>query len=480
MNHKVVTYALGWVLFFEGCFLFLPFLVGLCYQEYREAFSFLGVAGGCALIGWLITRFRPKDMNLFAREGYVIVAFSWLILSLFGAIPFMLTGSISNFMDAIFETASGFTTTGASILASPEDMPKCINFWRTFTHWIGGMGVLVFMMAVIPLAGGRNMFLMKAESPGPTVGKFVPKVKSSAKILYSIYLVMTILQVVFLMFGGLSLFDSVTAAFGTAGTGGFGVYNDSIGGFSTYCQVIITIFMIAYGVNFSFYYLVFVARKPKEALKIKEVWIYLTVIAGSILLITCQVRPQFLGWGETLKHAAFQVGSIVTTTGYSTVDFDQWPAFSKTILFFLMFMGACAGSTGGGMKVSRFMIWVKTFLKELKVMIHPRNVYKVKVAGQKVEHEVLRSVNVFLVSYMIIFIVSVLLISLDGYDFETNVSAVAATINNIGPGFKLVGPTCNYSGFSTFSTAVLIFDMIAGRLELFPLLLLFSPTTWKK
>lgn len=479
MNYGVVIYFLGWLLDFEGIFLMLPCLVGVIYGE-TDAFWFALTALICLCVGFIITRFKPKNKALYAREGFVIVALSWFLLSLFGALPFVLTGSISTYVDALFETASGFTTTGATILSSVEAMSKSVNFWRTFTHWIGGMGVLVFMMAVVPLADGRNMYLMKAESPGPTVGKLVPRIKSTAKLLYGMYIVLSVLEFVFLMTGGLNVYDALTTTFGTAGTGGFGIYNDSIAGFSSYLQIVITIFMIAFGVNFTFYYLIIFGKRWKDAFKMSEIRAYFGIILAAVIAISINIHDMFGSVFETVKHVTFQVASIITTTGYSTVDFDQWPEFSKTILLMLMFVGACAGSTGGGMKVSRVIIWFKTFVKELKVMIHPRNIYKVSVDGRKVEHEVIRSVNVFLVSYILVYVVSVLLVSLDGFDFLTNFSGVAATINNVGPGFNGVGPMANFSAFSNLSKVVLIFDMIAGRLELFPLLLLISPSTWKK
>lgn len=479
MNFRVVIYMLGWLLDFEGIFLMLPCLVGTIYREEDTVF-FAVSALICLVTGFVITRFKPKNKSMYAREGFIIVALSWFLLSIFGALPFVMSGAIPSYVDALFETASGFTTTGATILGDVESLSKCINFWRTFTHWIGGMGVLVFMMAVVPLADGRNMYLMKAESPGPTVGKLVPRIKSTAKILYGMYLVLSVVEFLFLLAGRMSVYDALTTTFGTAGTGGFGIYNDSLAGFSPYIQIVVTVFMIAFGVNFTFYYLLILGKRWKEAFQMSEVRAYLGVILVAVTFITINIRGMFGSIGEALRHAAFQVGSIITTTGFSTVDFDQWPEFSKTILLLLMFIGACAGSTGSGMKVSRMIIWAKTFFKELKVMIHPRNVYKISVDGRKVEHEVVRSVNVFLVAYLIVFAASVLLISLDGFDFVTNFSAVAATINNIGPGLKDVGPMANFSLFAPMSKLVLIFDMIAGRLELFPILLLFSPSTWKK
>lgn len=479
MNIRVVIYFLGWLLDFEGCFLILPCLVGIIYGE-RDAFYFAVASLICLVLGFVITRFKPKDKSLYAREGFVIVAFSWLLLSLFGALPFTMSGAIPSYVDALFETASGFTTTGATILSGVEAMSKSVNFWRTFTHWIGGMGVLVFMMAVVPLADGRNMYLMKAESPGPTVGKLVPRIKSTAKLLYGMYLVLSVIEFIFLIAGRMSVYDALTTTFGTAGTGGFGIYNDSLAGFSPYIQVVVTVFMIAFGVNFTFYYLLIIGRRWKDAFKMSEIRAYFLIILLAVIAVSIDIRGMFGSASEAVRHAAFQVGSIITTTGFATTDFNQWPEFSKTILLILMFVGACAGSTGGGMKVSRFIIWLKTFIKELKVMIHPRNIYKVSVDGRKVEHEVVRSVNVFLVSYILVYAVSVLIVSLDGFDFTTNFSGVAATINNVGPGFNAVGPMENFSIFSPVSKLVLIFDMIAGRLELFPLLLLFSPSTWKK
>ncbi|WP_026835357.1 TrkH family potassium uptake protein [Eubacterium xylanophilum] len=479
MNNRMVVYLLGWLLFFEGVFLVLPGVVGAIYRESDMCYFFL-TSAVCIVLGLLISRFKPKDNSFYAREGFVVVAISWILMSLLGALPYYMGGSIPSYIDAVFETASGLTTTGASICPSVEDLPKCVNFWRTFTHWIGGMGVLVFMMAVVPLAGGSNMFLMKAESPGPSVGKIVPKVKSTAKILYGLYIILSLLEFIMLLIGRMSVYDAITTTFGTAGTGGFGIYNDSFASFSSYIQIVVTVFMLLFGVNFSFYYLIFIERKVKDALKMSEVKLYGAIIVIATIIITINISRLYGGPLEALKHSAFQVVTIITTTGYATTDFDKWPEFSKTILVTLMFIGACAGSTGGGMKVSRVIIWFKTLVKELKVMIHPRNVYKVLVDGKKVEHEVVRSVNVYLVAYIVVFLTSVILISLDNFDFTTNFTGVAATINNIGPGLNKVGPTCNFSMYSAMSKIVLIFDMIVGRLELFPMLLLFSPSTWKK
>lgn len=478
MNYGIITYIIGWVLNFEALFMAPACLVAVVYQE-KEGFSLFAVMLLCLVLGVLLTRKKRGGKSMYAREGFVAVALCWIVLSAFGALPFVIAGSIPSYIDALFEVVSGFTTTGSSILPEVESMPHCLLFWRSFTHWIGGMGVLVFLMAILPLTGGSSMYLMKAESPGPSVGKLVPKVKSTAMLLYKMYLGLSILQLVFLLLGGMPLFDSITTMFGTAGTGGFGIKNDSIGGYSTYIQVVVTVFMILFGVNFNIYYLL-LKRRFKEAAKSAEVRIYFAIILCSIILITINISGMFQSVWKALQQSAFQVGSIITTTGFATTDFDLWPSFSKTILVLLMFIGACAGSTGGGIKVSRIVILFKSILKELDVIVHPHNVKKLKMDGRIVEHSVVRSVNVFLVSYLFIFAISVLLISLDNFDFTTNFTAVAATINNIGPGLEMVGPTQNFGMFSNFSKIVLTFDMLVGRLELFPLLILFSKNTWSK
>ena len=381
----------------------------------------------------------------------------------------------------MFETISGFTTTGASILSDVEALSPSLLMWRSFTHWVGGMGVLVFVLAILPLAGGGySMYLMRAESPGPSVGKLTPKVKNTAKILYLIYLVMTVLQMILLLIGGMPLFDSLATSFGTAGTGGFGIWNDSIAHYNSYyLQGVITMFMILFGVNFNVYYLLSI-RKWKEALQCDEARVYFGIIACSILVITINIRAMFPTLFDAFHHAAFQVGTIITTTGFSTVDFDQWPELSKTILVGLMLVGACAGSTGGGMKVSRFIIWFKEIRKEIASLLHPRSVKVLKTEGKVIEPSVVSSVNAYFITYFFLYAASVLIVSLDNFDFTSNFTAVAATLNNIGPGLGAVGPTCNFGGFSILSKLVLMFDMLAGRLELFPMLLLFSPSTWKK
>lgn len=478
MNYRIITYIVGWVFNLQAIFMVLPILTAVIYGE-KDIFAFFAAIIICLGIGLPLTRKKPSNKVFYIKDGCVAVALSWVVLSITGAIPFVLSGSIPHPIDAIFETVSGFTTTGASILAEVESLPKSILFWRSFTHWIGGMGVLVFLLSLLPLAGGYHMNLMRAESPGPSVSKLVPKVQSTAKILYGIYLGMTVLQIIFLLLGGVPLFDTLCITFGSAGTGGFGIKNDSLGSYSTYCQVVTTIFIILFGVNFSAYYLI-LTKKFKAAFHIEEIRYYFGIILASIILIAINTRHMFSGFAQAFQQSAFQVGSIITTTGYSTTDFNQWPALSKTILVLLMFIGACAGSTGGGIKVSRIVLLLKAARKEFQLYLHPNAVKKIKMDQKTVPHETLRSTNIFLSVYLIVFCGSVLLISLDNFDLITNFTSVAATLNNIGPGLEIVGPMGNFSSFSYLSKSVLIFDMLAGRLEIFPLLLLFFKNTWKK
>lgn len=478
MNYSIVLYILGCVLKFESAFLVLPALVGLIYREHASV-SYLAVAVLCLILGVLLTHKKPRSTNLYTREGFVAVALSWIIMSIFGAIPFVLTGDIPFYVDALFETISGFTTTGSSILTDVESISKASLFWRSFSHWIGGMGVFVFIMAILPMMGGSTMNLMKAESPGPSVSKLVPHVKDTAKILYGIYIAITICEATILRALGMPLFDSLTTTFGTVGTGGFGIRNDSIAGYSPAIQITITVFMILSGINYTAYFYI-LTGKIKELFKIEEVRWYLAIIFGSVAVITWNVRSLYPTFSETLRHAFFQVGSIITTTGYATTDFDLWPALSKTLLVTLMFIGACAGSTSGGIKVSRILILLKTIRKELSLIIHPRQVKKIRMDGHPVDHETLRSANVFLVVYFVLLLTSMLLISVDEFDFSTNFTSVVTVLNNIGPGLNLVGPTQNFSIFSPFSKFVLMFDMLAGRLELFPMIILLMPSTWKR
>lgn len=478
MNSSIIRYILGYVLKIEGILLLLPCLIAVIYRE-TNGLYFLAVAAICELLGLLMTHRKPSNYVFYLKEGCVTTALSWIFLSFFGCLPFWFSREIPSFTDALFETVSGFTTTGASILSDVEALSHCATFWRCFSHWIGGMGVLVFLLAIIPLSGGSHINLMRAESPGPSVGKLVPKVKYTARILYLIYLWMTILEFVLLVAGKMPVFDAINTAFGTAGTGGFGIKNDSLGSYSPYLQWVVTIFMILFGVNFNaYYYLLF--HNIKKAFSMEEVRYYLLIILVSIVIIFCDILNMSKGVFDALTKASFQVGSIITTTGFSTTDFNLWPQTSKTILVLLMFIGACAGSTGGGIKVSRLVIVFKTVIKELNSYIHPKSIKKIKIEGKPVEHEVVRAINVYFITFMIIFSISVFAISFEGKDLVTNFTAVAATINNIGPGLEMVGPTENFSIFTPFSKYVLMFDMLAGRLELFPLLILFHPAVWKE
>ncbi len=456
----------------------LPFLCSLIYDE-SIIWVFPICVALCLIVGVPLVFTRPKDKTMFAKEGFVTVALSWVALSIFGALPFVFSGSIPSFIDAFFEAASGFTTTGASVVSNVDALPKSIIFWRSFTHWIGGMGVLVFLVALLPMSGGSNLHLIRAESPGHSVGKLVPRVRSTAKILYGIYLGFTALEIVLLMLGGLDWFEASTLTFGTVGTGGFGITNSGIAGYSPYIQIVITIFMTLCGIDFTFYYLLLM-RKVKTAFKMEEVWVYLVIIATSVTIIFFNIQGYFGNSGDALRHSAFQVSSIMTSTGYATVDFNLWPQLSKTVLVLLMFCGACAGSTGGGMKVSRILILFKSIVKEVRVLAHPKSTIKVKLNGKPLEHETLRGVNVFFVAYMLIFATSMLLISFDNLDFTSNFTAVAATLSNIGPGLEAVGPATNFSVYSPFSTFILSMVMIIGRLEIFPMLVLFSRHTWKR
>ena len=479
MNFSIVKRIIGYVLVFVAVLMVLPCIVAVIYQE-REGWSFVITAVLCLLLGFLFMWKKPENRVFYVKEGFVAVALSWIIMSVMGSLPFLITVTITNPIDAVFETVSGFTTTGSSVLSDVEAVSKSVLFWRSFTHWIGGMGVLVFLLSLLHMTGGgSHINLMKAESPGPSVSKLVPTVRSTAKILYIIYLAMTVLEIVFLLIGKMPLFDALTITFGTAGTGGFGIKNDSLAGYSPYLQIVVTIFMILFGVNFSAYFLL-LRRKVKQAFSMEEVRWYLLIILASIALITLSVRGMYGSVGEAARHAAFQVGSIITTTGYASTDFNLWPEVPRTILVLLMFIGACAGSTGGGIKVSRLVILVKTIKKELHTFLHPRSLKKLKMDGHTLEHETVRATNVFLIAYVLIFSFSVLLVAFDGNDLITNFTAVASALNNIGPGLELVGPMGNFGLFSNGAKLVLIFDMLAGRLEIFPLLLLFVRDTWKK
>ena len=498
MNLNIVFYYLGWVLNIEAGLMLLPCIVSMIYRDGRLG-SFLLSMAVCFVIGWITTHKKPKDTVFYAREGFLTVALAWLLLSFFGALPFWFSREIPSLIDAVFETISGFTTTGASILTDVEALSPSLLMWRSFTHWVGGMGVLVFMLALLPLVGGGyNMHLMRAESPGPSVGKLTPKVKSTAKILYLIYFVMTVILILLLLAGGMPLFDALAISFGTAGTGGFGIKNNSMAYYdSYYLQSVVTVGMILFGVNFNVYYL-FLLKRFKEGFRCEEARLYLGIILASTLLITWNVRDLFPTILEAFHHAAFQVATIITTTGFSTVDFDLWPQFSKTILIGLMLIGACAGSTGGGMKVSRIVIAVKGAYINVRKLINPRYVPKAKFEGKTLEEKTIGDVFAFITMYFFLFVAAMFLLSFDPingdvvavvsdagvytaeHGFFSNFSAVLACISNVGPAFEAVGPYASFAGYSAFSKIVLSFTMILGRLEILPVFILFSPKTWKK
>lgn len=479
MNITMIFYLLGWILNTVATLMLVPFAVSIYYSEEVGRYFLI-----CSLImfavGFALTRKRPKNSKFYAREGFVITALSWLLLSVTGCLPFYLSGEIPSFTNALFECISGFTTTGASILSDVEQMSRCMMFWRCFIQLIGGMGVLVFMLALIPLTGGQDLYLMKAESPGPNVGKLVPKVQKTAYYLYAIYFSLTLLEIICLVIAGAPLYDAVCTAFTTTSTGGFGIKNTSLGGYSPAIQYIVTIFLYLSGLNYNFFFFMWI-RRIKDAFSIQEIHLYSGIFFSSIAVIAWDIiRNSGYAIEEGIRHAAFQVGSIMTTAGFSSADFDTWPSLSKGILVLLMFVGGCAGSTCGGIKVSRILIYLKTVKKEIAQLCHPRNVKVIKIDGKPLAHNVLRSANIFFIVYMVIFVISTLLISIDEFDLVTNFTAVASALGNIGPGLSLVGPTRNFDLFSPFSKYVLMFDMLAGRLEIFPMLVLLSPYTWKK
>lgn len=477
MNYSMIWYILSSVLCFEGIFLLLPAMVGGIYGE-KEGLFYLAVAAVGILLGSLGRMKKPKSKVFYSREGFAAVSLSWIILSLVGAVPFWLTGEFPSYIDALFETVSGFTTTGTSILSSVEGLAHCTAFWRCFTHWIGGMGVLVFIMAVLPLSGSSNMHLMRAESPGPSVGKLVPKVKRTAMILYGIYLLFTVAEMILLLVAGMPVFDSVTLAFSTVGTGGFGLVDSSVASYSMAVKTIILIFMLICAINFNVYYLLLI-RRPKEALLNEEMRYFLVIVFTSAVLITINIKDSFSSLFEAFHTALFQIVSLISSTGFVVADYDVWPEFSKTILVFLMLIGACAGSTGGGFKVSRFIIIIRSLKNEIMSVAHPRSVQKVRVEGRRVSDSLVKTTLGYLGAYVMVMIVSILLLSLDKFDFTSNVTAVIAVFNNIGPGLNMAGPTESFGDFSVFSKVVLMLDMLIGRLEIFPMLVLFAPGMWR-
>lgn len=478
MNTSVIRFILGYVVGFLGLFLMLPIMVALIYHEDVWIY-YAVVAFPCLIIGIINSYFRPKKFVFYLKEGFFCTGASWVALSVIGALPLRLSGEIPHYVDALFEAVSGFTTTGASILDNVELLTHASLFWRSFTHFVGGMGVLVFLLTVIPLAGGEGsqFNLMKAESPGPSVGKLVPKLKNTAQMLYLIYIGLTLLEFILLLIAGMTPFEAINTSIATAGTGGFGIYANSIAGFNVACQWIVAIFMFIFGVNFNFYYYL-LFHHARDAFRMEEVKMYTALTVGSIGIITINILNSSANLFDAVTKAAFQVTSIQSSTGFSTADFAQWPQTSRCVLVLLMFIGACAGSTGGGIKVSRFVLMGKAVHKELISYIHPRSVRKTRMDGKPVNHDTIRSNNVFFGTFMLIFFVSVFALSFEDLDFSTIFTAVIATMSNIGPGLSMVGPAANFGFFSDFSKIILIFDMLAGRLELFPILMLFHPNIW--
>ena len=478
MNYKMIIHTLGWILLFEAAFMLVPMITAVVYAENWDLISFLISAGVCLAVGALMTFKKPKNKTLRSRDGFVIVALSWVVLSIFGAIPFMIAGSTNNYIDALFETVAGFTTTGSTIFSDVEALSKSIIMWRSFTHWVGGMGILVFIMAFLPLSGGTNMYIMRAESPGPTVSKPVPKIKTTAMLLYIVYIALTVIQFILLICGKMPVFYAINTAFSTAGTGGFGFLNDSMGSFSPYLQWVIAIFMVLFAINFSSYFFLLRARF-KEAFT-SEVKAFLLIIGTTTLIIALNIRSMFSGFGESVRHSFFSVSSLISSTGFATADFNEWPALSQTLLVIVMMIGACAGSTGGGIKVSRILVMCKLIRRELSTALHPKQVKKISMDGQIIERDVVRSIYGFFFCYILLFVVSVVVLSIDGNDLITNFTATAATIGNTGPGLSLVGPSGNFGFFSPIAKIMLTFNMLAGRLELYPMLLLLVPSTWKQ
>lgn len=479
MNLKMVTKTVGRLLKAEALLMLLPLMVSVYYKE--NILYIYGIVIGLILaVGTLMTLPKPETKTIYAREGFAIVSLSWIFMSVFGALPFVISGAIPSFVDALFETVSGFTTTGASILSNIEALPKSLLFWRSFTHWIGGMGVIVFVLAILPKKEMQSMHILRAEVPGPTVGKLVSKTTVTARILYIIYTVLTIAEIISLLCCKMPLFDSVTTAFATAGTGGFSVKNTSIAAYNNVgAEMVISLFMLLFGINFNLFYL-FLIKQFKRVFKSEELWTYLGVIVISILLISYNIYPLVENFGTALRQAGFQVISIITTTGFVTADFAQWPMFSQMILFVLMFIGACAGSTGGGLKVGRVIIIVKAVWRELRRAINPKRVKAIKLDGAVIEKDVVLTTSAYFIIYIFIIGISSLLLSIDNFDFTTTITAVVTCINNVGPGFAAAGPTENFADFSNFSKIILSANMLIGRLEIFPIMILFMRSTWKK
>ena len=479
MNKKMIIYILGKMLGVESALLLIPAVVSLIYGE-KTGISFLAVAAVLGVIYLVLGRRKPKNNRIYGKEGFAVVGLAWVLWSLFGALPFVISGTVPNYVDAFFETVSGFTTTGSTILQEIESLPRGINFWRCFTHWIGGMGVLVFVMMVTSLDDENAMPLMRAEVPGPEADKLVPKARSTARILYQMYFALTAVEVVLLMFGGMNLYDALVHSFSTAGTGGFSNRNSSVAFYdSAYIDGVITVFMILFGINFNLYFLLLL-KNWKSALKNEELRAYLGIIAAAIAIITVNILNIYENVFHAFRYAAFQVASVITTTGFYTADYELWPELSKVVLLTVMFIGACAGSTGGGIKVCRFVILCKSIRQEIRKILHPNVVTMVKINGKKVNNDTMKGINTFFAAYIFILVISVLIVAIDNFDFATSFSGVLTTINNVGPGISKVGPVENFHMFSPLSKLVFCFDMLVGRLEIFPYLLLLSPDLWRR
>ena len=483
MNYKMIARINAMILLSEAVLMIPALLISVFDGTAVTSRAFLismGILLGVAALLALLSRGAKR--GFYAREGLICVGSGWVSMSLLGCLPFFLSGEIPRYVDALFEMVSGFTTTGASVIPDLTVISRAANYWRCFSHWLGGMGVLVFLLALVPLSSkneGFTMHILRAESPGPDVGKLVPRMRQTAAVLYLTYIGLTVATFIFLIAGKMPVFDAVCTAFGTAGTGGYGIRPDSIASYSPYLQTVVTVFMLLFGVNFSCYYLLLL-RQVKAVLRDEELRLYFGIVIGSIALVAWNIRDLYGSFGETLRHAAFQVSSIITTTGYTTTDFDQWPSFSKAILMMLMLVGACAGSTGGGFKCARLLLMLKSIRRNILQVIQPQKVKVIRVNEKPVSERVVENTNAYLAVYMVILVISTLLISLDGFSTTTNISAVFACFNNIGPGLEAVGPTCSYAGYSVLSKLVLIFDMLAGRLEIFPMLVLMNPRAWKR
>ena len=480
MNRRIILHISGKMLMLEALLLMLPVFVSACYKEWKVLTIYLAVASASLAVGAILNFVgKTKNRTIFAKEGFAIVTVVWILMSMVGAVPFVITGEIPNYIDAVFETVSGFTTTGASIMRDVTVLSHGSAMWRSFTHWIGGMGVLVFVMALSPNISDRSIHIMRAEMPGPIIGKLLPRIKDTAKILYIIYVCMTLLEVILLKLGGITLFESFIYSFGTAGTGGFGIKPDSLGSYSPYIQWVITAFMFLFSINLNLYYLILI-KKFSSAVKSRELWFFFSVVAVALTIVTINIYHLYSGFSEAIRQSAFQIGTIVSTTGYSSADFNQWPTLSKSVMFLLMFMGGCAGSTAGGLKVSRIQLVLKVIKRELAKLIHPNSVNAVKLEGKTVDDETLHNVATYVSLYFVLFAIMFFVLAFEPFSLETNITAVTACFNNIGPGLGGVGPASCYADYSILSKIVLTFGMLAGRLEIFPLLIAFTPSVWIK